>query len=489
MAGAAWLASRLRLGLALDRPLPAGELQRRAEQVAEAAPRWNSRRSYDARLLVLGSQALALAGGEAQERWSERVPKIVTRSQRRAASTRGSWDPDRFAVPASPPGGRVGCTAWMALCLEADFRYGSPGVAGSGDGTGGRFASRRSGRRELSAGRDVDRALREGLEWLERYQRADGSWIHGDPDKNSHAPGLTGLALLAFLGEGQTISHGPYQATVASGVKWLCDNQDPDSGLIGSIRSHDFLYDHAIATTALCEAYYATPSPILEAPARRAVEYCLSARNPWGVWRYDVPPKGENDTSVTAWMVQALATAATAGLEVDPDAFTGTLVWLELVTDPETGRVGYDSFGSLSSRTVPNEHFPREKGEAMTAAGLFMRVLIAAVDGRENPELPPLEAHAELMRRTLPEWDPDGFGIDMYYWYYGTYAMYQMGGKSWKAWERALLRAVLPSRETEGAERGSWSPAGAWGYAGGRVYATALMVLTLQVYFRYDRLR
>ncbi|MDF1799770.1 MAG: hypothetical protein P1V81_11390, partial [Planctomycetota bacterium] len=97
------------------------------------------------------------------------------------------------------------------------------------------------------------------------------------------------------------------------------------------------------------------------------------------------------------------------------------------------------------------------------------------------------EKHGDLMLRTLPEWDEDGFGNDMYYWYYGSYAMYQLGGKHWKRWEDALKPTIIETQRTDGDAKGSWDPVGPWGFAGGRVYSTAMMALTTEVYFRYGR--
>ena len=42
------------------------------------------------------------------------------------------------------------------------------------------------------------------------------------------------------------------------------------------------------------------------------------------------------------------------------------MAWIDEVTDPTTGRTGYDKFGSVSVRTVENQDVPREAGEAMT---------------------------------------------------------------------------------------------------------------------------
>ena len=43
----------------------------------------------------------------------------------------------------------------------------------------------------------------------------------------------------------------------------------------------------------------------------------------------------------------------------------------------------------------------------------------------------------------------------------------------------AVRTAALAGQVRAGEERGSWDPVGPWGYAGGRVYATAMMCLAL----------
>ena len=372
-------------------------------------------------------------------------------------------------------------------------------VMGIGGGAAGKYG-RGGGRRNLQAargGKALDKALKDALEWLKDHQSSDGSWdcdgfqaecgkvgdgVCDGAGKPQHDVGVTALALLAFLGEGNTTNEGVYKEQVASGVAWLRGMQDPDSGLIGDKSNHEFLYDHSIATLALCEAYYSSKNPLLKKNCQKAVNYINRARNYNSAWRYQEPGNGENDTSVTGWMVFALKAAEDAKLTIDTDAYAGAKSWFDEVTDTTNGRVGYNEVGSFSSRiTGVNDNYPPQKGEGMTAVALLSRVFM----GEDPDSNSMLKKHGDLLLTKLPEWDPDGLGNDMYYWYYGTYAMYQMGGKYWSQWEATLKPELVDNQTQKGDEKGSWDTNGPWGHAGGRVYSTALMALCIEVYFRY----
>ena len=381
----------------------------------------------------------------------------------------------------------------------------SGGEIGIGGNAGGKFGGRFGGGKNLrtKGGRGVEAALEDGLEWLKWHQSAEGCWKAKDYVENcgkigpstcsdvgeeSNNVGVTGLALLAFLGDGHTTRSGVYRENVARGIKWLKDEQDLDSGLIGGRVGHAFLYNHAIASLAMCEAYYFSQSPALKRSAQKASEFIMSARNPYSAWRYSQPPTGENDTSVTGWMVFALKSAEEAKLTIDKESFAGALSWIDEVTDYKTGRVGYDSVGTPSSRVARiNDHFNEQRGESMTAVGLLCRVFM----GQDPATTPVMEQHANLLAKALPKWDADPKakeGTDFYYWYYGSYAMYQMGGSHWTKWKSAMEQALVKSQRKEGDEKGSWdAKVDPWGYAGGRVYTTALGVLCLEVYYRYAR--
>lgn len=371
-------------------------------------------------------------------------------------------------------------------------------VVGIGGGAGGKFGGRGGGRRGLGrkGGRPTARAIQLGLEWLKRHQDEDGKWSsseftkHCPPNDFCDGPGnpvndigLTGLALLAFLGDGSTMRSGPYKDVIKKGVIWLKDQQD-ENGLLGTESGRQFMYNHALASLAMVEAYGLSKYRTLKRYAQRAVEYICKARNPYKVWRY-YPHDGDNDSSVTGWMVFVLKSAQDFKLKVDEEALKYSEAWFEEVTDPATGQCGYTKRGEGSSREIGmEEKFPASKTEAMTAVGLLCRIFL----GQRPQTQPLLKAAAELMLKKPPTWNENDGSIDVYYWYYGSYAMFQMGGGLWKGWRKHLETALVKPQRQDGHARGSWNPIGAWGSEGGRVYSTAIGVLCLEVYYRYSRL-
>ena len=97
---------------------------------------------------------------------------------------------------------------------------------------------------------------------------------------------------------------------------------------------------------------------------------------------------------------------------------------------------------------------------------------------------------AQLLAQKTPQWNPADGSIDMYYWYYGTLAIYQVGGQPWKVWKKAMQGAMLESQRQDTdycLYKGSWDPIGPWGPDGGRVYSTAVLAMCLQVFYRYDK--
>ncbi len=367
---------------------------------------------------------------------------------------------------------------------------------GIGGGAGGAFPGWGGNRklRGIGSGATIQNAIRGGLEWLKNHQSRDGYWDSdgfqercklnqcGGPGNAMYDPGVSGLALLAFLGAGETHRHGSYQKTVCDGLRYLKQIQDPE-GCFGPRTTNHFTYNHAIATLAMVEAYGLTGSPLFKRSAQSGIDFIHKAQNPYLAWRYGVRP-GDNDTSVTGWMVMALKSASISKLRVDQAALDGARAWIDKATEPVYGRVGYLARGTGPARP-PNlmERFPADKSESLTAVGILSRVFLG-----ENPRKSELiQKGTDLCLKALPVWDEQSGAIDMYYWYYGTLAMFQVGDKPWKLWLSAMDDAIIKTQHQNRDEEGSWDPAGPWGDEGGRVYSTALMTMCMEVFYRYPR--
>lgn len=372
------------------------------------------------------------------------------------------------------------------------------GIGGGGGGQfGGRFGGKKNLVRAGGGGAKTESAVLAGLIWLKNHQDPGGFWDSDNfmaqckgntcsgPGKEWTDMGQTGLAMLAFLGAGNTHRVGRFKDQVRDGLKYMKENQTPDGCLGPQEKGTHYMYNHTIAALALTEAYEVSGrSPLLKAPVQSAIDYMTNAQNPGLAWRYE-PQSGDNDSSVSGWAVMALKSAKMAGFTIPPESFEGARSWYDSVTDEAYYRAGYMKKGDPGARMQGLEG-KYATSEAMTAVAMTARVFM----GEDPTKSPYIKGGANLLSQSLPEWDT-GNGteskIDYYYWYYGTLAMFQVGGEFWKAWNTKMKKAIVESQNTKGCENGSWEPIDAWGTEGGRVYGTATNVLSLEIYYRYAK--
>ena len=345
------------------------------------------------------------------------------------------------------------------------------------------YADRVAGRRSAAAAArggsvETERAVQAALAWLAAAQSADGRWNaarhgggeersvpghhrHGVGAKSDH--GVTGLSLLAFLGAGNTHQEGPYSEAVARGIRFLVDRQRADGSLAGDAEFFAALYCHGMAAIALAECCAMTGDAALRPPLEKAVQYTLSMQSPsTGGWRYAAGDKG--DTSQLGWQVMLLTSGRQAGLTGMESAESRARTFLQSVS---SGRAG----GLAAYR--PGER----PSVAMTAEALVCRLFLGM-----PADHPCVGEAVDLLARSPPETRSP----NAYAWYYATLASFHAGGPQWEAWNRQLQAAILPlqRRESSGLD-GSWDPDPVWGGHGGRVYATAMAAMTLEVYYRH----
>lgn len=294
------------------------------------------------------------------------------------------------------------------------------------------------GKRVLSA---EGEGLAKGLEWLADHQSPDGSWtlrgfLHDHaPDQSCACEdaaairdvGATGLALLAFLGDGNTTRQGPFKEVVSRGVNRLREQQDLEAGLIGTRGARSSEYDHAIATLAICEAYFFTKNPLIRSTARKAIRAMLRPGIPHSAWRYD--------SSATGWILLALESAERGGIP------------------------------------IPN----RELAEFFASFGVAVAVdddrLGCCADGRS----------AFLEMRSHGR----GMGAMASELYFDALAAHFVDGGQRTPWRLALEDSLRAAQRTTEDGAGCWDPQYATGPASGRVRSTALALLVLEVPYRF----
>ncbi len=339
--------------------------------------------------------------------------------------------------------------------------------------------------------RESEAAVVAALKWLVAHQDDDGRWSavgftrhcpDGDlcggvaPQQHGDLPGTydvatTGLSLLALLGHGSTHQNGEYKEQASRALEWLLKQQDEHTGCFGKGEQVS-MYNHAVGALALAEDYAMTRDPRLKIRVIRALGYICQAQQKSGGWDYTAARTDRNDSSVTGWQVMALKSAHACQVSVPWRTTWGILRHFERVTDEE-GFVGYTA--EPTSR----------HGIALVAVGILSELSLGM--GRDHPTV---RRQVSMLLDDLPAWHKlrgeHGHDHSEYYWYYGTLAMYQVGGFDWEKWNAATRDMLVRAQCAEGHKAGSWDPDGYWarGFAG-RVYMTALMTLTLEVYYRY----
>jgi hypothetical protein len=342
----------------------------------------------------------------------------------------------------------------------------------------GRVAADRTLRAAARGGDErTEAAVQAALAWLAANQAADGRWSaaqHGAGNERKVLgqdrggagadadTGITGLALLAFLGAGETHYDGTYRKNVQRGLEFLIRQQASTGSLAGDAQLFAHMYCHGIAFLAVSEAYAMTGDPRLKPFVERAQQFTINAQIADGGWRYK-PGDAQGDMSQFGWQVMALRSAEMAGLPIPDASRRGMLRFLQTTASGEHGGKSSYRAGHRPSRTMTAE---------ATTCRFFLELEQHA--GRER------EA-STFMIEELPGQGP----VNLYYWYYGTLAMYQMNDKQWEPWNDALKRELLRLQRSDGEWAGSWDTETVWGGYGGRVYTTAMAALCLEVYYRY----
>ncbi len=342
----------------------------------------------------------------------------------------------------------------------------------SGNAFEGRGAGKARLLAEAGGTEGSEQAVARALEWLAAHQFPDGSWSFNhqlapncrgqcrNPGELADARiGATALALLPFLGAGQTHRQGKYRQQVQAGLYYLVNRMKvgPEGGSLFEPGGN--MYSHGLAAIALTEAYAMTRDKGLYGPAQQALNFICYAQDPvGGGWRYQ--PRQPGDTSVVGWQLMALKSGHMAYLRVPPITIQRASRFLDSVQANDGANYGYTDPG---------------QGPGTTAIGLLCRMYLGWP--KDHPAL-------ERGVRWLAERGPSK--TDMYYNYYATQVLRHMEGDLWKKWNNEIRDWLVNTQAREGHERGSWWVNG--GHQtdkGGRLYVTCMATMILEVYYRH----
>lgn len=435
------------------------------------------------------------------------VKPLPNRNRRKPKRNSGATTTEAKPDPAKQPAlsSRLSEALKNAPSTNTDSSGSPTGVSSHGlRGKGKRHA----GLSANGGSRATEDAVHAGLRWLAKVQNdagywdSDGFWreylpgatnaeiVVEGPGGSRFDLGITSLCLMAFTGAGHSDSDGEHRATVARARKWLLDQQRAEDGGFGPSQKSQAarMYGHAMATLAIIDLYLLNSDVRLRMPIKRALAYLLYMQRPGGGWDYtqhtpmSAKPVSEfanrNDLSISGWAIMALAAGREAGFGIPKENLQRLKQFMDDFSMPD-GSAKYTDEGMSAGRTTP----------AMTGVANVCRRLLG-----EDPNSAMQHAQLRKLQSKLPDWDEMGnmHGMNLYSMYYTSLAFITSkgslnGSSRWSEFNAHMKRELLARQETSGRRAGSFPPDSFWAKnGGGRLYSTAMCVLMLEVYYRYD---
>ncbi len=342
----------------------------------------------------------------------------------------------------------------------------------------------------IRAARVVDR----GLEYLAAQQNEDRSFSIEPGEDAKRAPlAVTAIAALSFMAGGSTMGRGPYHEQVRTSIEFLLDHlaEVPPPGVAPSrdgappqygyftIGSDDLskLHGHGFATLAVAQAYGtlhidATYNATAETKARldqRRMREALSAatrlieksQSDVGGWYYR-PYEADHEGSMTVLMIQALRAARDVGIDVDKGVIDRAIQYIHKSQKPDNGGFRYH----LTHNTVS---YP------LTAAA------VATLNATGTYDSTVIDRGIDYMRRNDPILNADRGYVAQQFPYYGrlyaaqAYYVYR-DRRLWNVWYPRLVERLEEQQHSNGRFESAEY---------GRVYATAMSCLVLEIPFQY----
>lgn len=303
---------------------------------------------------------------------------------------------------------------------------------------------------------ELRQTITRGLDWLAAKQSNRGSWEASD---SAYPCAMTGMAGIALLCEGSTMSQGKYSENIRRAVEYLLSKSQPN-GLIGDPRTDDrYTYGHGFGMLFLSqvvgeEDYIDQRQEIIDV-LTRAVEFTGNAQTREGGWGYVSAKDGNNfdEGSTTITQVQALRGCRNAGIPVPKEIIDKAIKYIHrCAINGGSGGIQYNLGGGGGRPPI-------------SAAAIACLYNAGEYDDEYVPKL--LKYCDQKLQIT---------GADDGYWHYAHYyfsqVKYRQGESEWKTYRDKIHKKLVDQASSDG----SWTQ----GHIG-VVYTTAINLTILQM--------
>ncbi|MEZ6036825.1 MAG: prenyltransferase/squalene oxidase repeat-containing protein [Planctomycetota bacterium] len=308
--------------------------------------------------------------------------------------------------------------------------------------------------------KEVDEAIKRGLDWLSKNQANDGSWRNSG-GYGSYPAAMTGLAGMAFIASGSTPTRGRYWPQVRRSVEFLLKHADNQSGVI-SVPAEEgrSMYGHGFATLYLASVYGMEEDVRTQEKLKRALDKAVAliaqAQSSAGGWIY-TPDSNSDEGSVTVTQIQALRACRMAGIVVDKKTIDKAIDYIKRCQNTD-GSIRY-SLGSGG-----------DGRPAITAAGVAVLYNAGVYDDQ-----PFVDKAVQYCKKHIRV-SVDNTGHHYYTQLYWGQALYQRGGEDWTKYYEELTKWLLKQQSKDG----SWNGDGV-----GTAYGTAIALTLLQLPYAF----
>ena len=321
---------------------------------------------------------------------------------------------------------------------------------------------------------EIDRAISKGAAFLATQQQKNGSIVD-----RGHENAMTALAIMALASVGhQPTDPSPEGAMMSKGLKYILgpDRQDK-TGYFGA-SDGSRMYGHGIVSLMLTEMLGMGGDEDLNRKihdsCQKAIDLIVRSqrvRKPphaKGGWRY-TPDAADSDLSVSVWQLMALRSAKNDGLEVPSSTIDDAVTYLvRSFTSPvdATGVPSKQLSGFSYEANNDNPTF------TMTAAGLLAMQVCGQYDS------PLVEGATSWLNQHPPKWEERFVLYGIYYYAQG---MHQRRGEVAENASTEVAKLLLDKQQADG----SWNSSGNEEQNAGKVYCTAMAMLSLSVKHHY----